>query len=131
MSNENLFAAPSEEELNDPLFAPPSEEELNPISKMDSFKAGAIQGGTLGFGDELAGAMNVGFDKSQAVLNKLGLASPSPSQVDEQLLQQGATGDLNPDMYTPARDQVRAENKAAEEANLKSHIDLIVYLLIE
>lgn len=122
MSNDNLFAAPSEEELNDPLFAPPSEEELNPISKMDSFKAGAVQGATLGFGDELAGAMNVGFDKSQALLNKLGLASPSPSQVDEQLLQQGATGDLNPDMYTQARDQVRAENKAAEEANLKSYI---------
>lgn len=91
-------------------------------SKMDSFKAGVVQGGTLGFGDELAGGMNVGFDKTQALLNKLGLASPSPSQVDEQLLQQGATGDLNPDMYTPARDQVRAENKAKEDANFKSYL---------
>jgi hypothetical protein len=139
MSNDDLFAPPSQEEIDDAMFAAPTEDELKSISPTpsetppekrnydmgESFTKGAVQGATMGFGDELSGALNSGMDKTQALLNKLGLASPSPSQVDEQLRQKGFSGDLldkNKTMYTEGRDVARAENKEAESQNPGSYI---------
>jgi hypothetical protein len=96
------------------------------ISKMESFGRGVQQGATLGTGDEFSGLVEGGADTTQMLLNKLGLADPSPTQVNEDLAKQGVNGDLGPqsfmDMYRQGRDSNRAENAAAEQANPMSFI---------
>lgn len=129
MSNDkDLFAPPSQEELDSTTFAAPTEDELKTFKEpkepqkyttKQALAKGAVQGATFGFGDELSGLTNSGLDKVQSLLNKLGLSSPSPSQVDASLRQQGFTGsdlldDKNNTMYTQARDQERMANAAAQ-----------------
>lgn len=121
MANDNDLGFVPDSEDNDLGFVADDQPQRD-ISKTESFLTGAREGASLGFDDELSGAMNVGFDKTQALLNKLGLASPSPTQMDEQLQAQGFTGDVNSNMYKEARDQLREEKKQAEEANKGSYI---------
>ena len=55
----DLYAPPTKEEL-DSLYAPPTKEELGNVSSMstgESLARGAAQGATMGFSDELAGAL--------------------------------------------------------------------------
>lgn len=90
-------------------------------SKLESLGRGARQGATMGFADELSGAVGTGLDVGQRLLNELGLAGPSPSQIGEQLKSKGVTGDVGPtdtmEMYQTLRDEERAAEKAAMEAN--------------
>lgn len=88
-------------------------------SQLSAFSGGAQQGLLAGHADELSGLIGAGLDKGQAALNKIGLASPSPSQVDEKLKSQGFKGDLKStlDIYKEMRDAKRNELKALEESN--------------
>lgn len=101
-------------------------EDAAPISKMDSALEGGRQGITAGFSDEGSGGVGAGMDAAQALLNKLGLASPSPTQVSEQLASQGVKGDVGPqstlDMYRQFRDEDRTKMEAAQKANPGSFI---------
>jgi hypothetical protein len=94
---------------------------FEPGSKTDSFQKGAEQGLTLGTADEGRGFISAGMDAGQALLNKLGLMGPSPTQVNEQLAKDGFTGDVGPqsvlEAYQQARDSARKEYQAAQEAN--------------
>lgn len=96
------------------------------ISKMESAGRGIQQGATLGFGDEFSGAVEGGADLVQQALNKLGLAGPSVTQVNQQLASEGTKGDLGPqgllDLYRQGRDSNRLENKQAQEANPMSYL---------
>lgn len=104
---------PSEVEVVEPEAVKPS--------KLESFGRGARQGATMGFAEEAGAGLGAGLDVGQRLLNELGLAGPSPSQVSEQLKSQGATGDIGPtdttEMYQALRDEERAAEKAAMEAN--------------
>lgn len=84
------------------------------FSQLESGLKGALQGATLGFEDELAGAIGTGLDKSQELLNKLGIAGKSPSQVDKEV-------GLDSDMYSEFRDAARKENEQAQEQNPMSY----------
>lgn len=84
-------------------------------SKLQSGLKGALQGASLGFEDELAGLVGSGLDKSQELLNKLGLADKSPSQVDKEL-------GLDNDMYKEFRDAARQQNLEAEQQNPLSYM---------
>ena len=70
---------------------------FEPGSKSEAIVRGASQGATLGFGDEIQAAIRAGASK--------------------------LTGDQRPvsDIYTQLRDEERAANKAAQEANPKSY----------
>lgn len=122
MSDESIPKFEETEEL------PPSwddthelDENGQPVSRLESFGRGVQQGTTLGFGDEIGGAAQAGLDSTQALLNKIGMAPPSPSQVGADLAAQGITGDIGPestgDMYREGRDENRALNDAAAKAN--------------
>jgi len=71
---------------------------------------GIADGATLGFGDELGGTIAAGLDKGHALLNKLGLADKSPSQIDKEL-------DIESNMYKDVRDSLRKEQKQLAEQN--------------
>lgn len=60
------------------------------------YAAATGQSSIAGLGDELGGAIQAGLDIGQRGLNKIGLASPSPVQVAQQLKEQGVTGDIGP-----------------------------------
>lgn len=96
------------------------------ISKTKSAVEGGRQGMTLGFADEGVGAVGAGLDSVQALLNDLGIASESPSQVNAKLKAQGFTGDIGPTdsagMYSQMRDEDRAQSEAAMKANPGSFI---------
>ena len=62
----------------------------------DAVVKGVTSGATLGGQGVLGGAIQAGLDLGQKGLNKMGLASPSPTQVSSQLAKQGATGDVGP-----------------------------------
>jgi hypothetical protein len=69
----DLFAPPSKEEMNSALMAPPSPEELGlksspkssdiQMGQGEALMRALEQGGTLGFGDELNGALETGVNK--------------------------------------------------------------------
>ena len=145
MSNDNLFAPPTKEELNAAMFAPPSQEELSLINKINAvaipqhvtskspllestlaFEKGAEQGVTLGFGDELAG----GIQKGLQGLASLGIPgilpegiTQTPDEVNQELLSKGFTGqDLNKTTYESARDDARKEYDQARKDNSKSYV---------
>ena len=84
-------------------------------SKLQSGLKGALQGASLGFEDEMAGLVGSGLDKSQELLNKLGIADKSPSQVDKEL-------GLENDMYKNFRDAARQQNLEAEKENPLSYM---------
>lgn len=90
------------------------------ISKLESFGRGARQGATMGFGEEIGAGIGAGLDVGQRILNELGLASPSPTQVAEQLKAKGITN-AGPtsaqELYTQLRDEDRAAEAAAMKAN--------------
>lgn len=80
------------------------------ISGAESALAGAKQGMTLGFVDELGGGIQAGLDK----------VFGGVSDVDAELAAQGFQGDLLPDsssVYKQARDENRTDDKAARAAN--------------
>ncbi len=82
--------------------APPPEEG---VGKGESAYRGAVQGASLRFGDEVAAAFGAGaYGLAQGVRSYL------PGGVPEDAPEVG-------DVYTQLRDQFRAENAAAEEAN--------------
>jgi hypothetical protein len=99
---------------------------VQPISKAESALEGAKQLGSFGFSDELAGLLGSGLDLGQQGLNKVGLASPSPVQVNQELASQGMTGDLGPqsilDQYRQFRDQERQKSEQAQEQNPGSYL---------
>lgn len=108
-----------EEDVIDPMVKQKELEDR--YSKLESTGYGALQGATMGFADELEGAIGAGLDKGQALLNKLGLADESPSQVAQRLKDEGFTGDIGEtsleDIYATERDASRKKYKEAEEAN--------------
>lgn len=55
---------------------------------------GYSSGAAFGMAPIMGGAIQAGLDMGQKGLNKLGLASPSPSQVGAKLKASGATGDI-------------------------------------
>ena len=115
MSNKDLFAPPSEDELK--MFQAPTAEELvamqpEETSSLEAAKTGAFSGLSMGFLDELAGALEAG---GQAVGIK-GLGAPSVSDIGLQTPKGFDTKALL-EAYQKARDVRREqEKKAAEEA---------------
>lgn len=117
-----MFAPPTDEEKA--LFSAPTEQELKTPegpSAAEALARGTRQGASLGFADEGAGIANASFDAIQSAMNKLGLASQSPTQVAEFLKKQGVKGDIGPtselESYRGARDEARVKEKAAQEAH--------------
>lgn len=78
----------------------------------DAVLAGAGSGLLLGGQNMLGGAIQAGLDMGQKGLNKLGLASPSPTQVNAKLAAQGTTGDVGPtndkDLYYQGKHETEA-----------------------
>lgn len=115
MSNKDLFAPPSEDELK--MFQAPTAEELvamqpEETSSLEAAKTGAFSGLSMGFLDELAGVLEAG---GQAVGIK-GLGAPSVSDVGLQTPKGFDTKALL-EAYQKARDVRREqEKKVAEEA---------------
>lgn len=99
-------------------FAP---EDISP-EKMGAGQAallGAEQGLTLGNSDEMSGGIGAGLDKTQALMAKLGLAEPSPTEVNAKLASEGTQGKFGPkstlDLYKEMRDEERAKIKKGAE----------------
>lgn len=110
---EDLPLAANEDDWEDQPIetnAQPSE-----ISKAQSALKGSQQGLTMGFSDEIGGAIQSGMDKVA------GLFGESPSEVNARLAAEGTTGDVGPtssgEMYDVARDEERDALKAARDAN--------------
>lgn len=94
---------------NDIVIEQPKKEKP---TRKESFMAGAEQGATLGFADEIGGAMQQGMSLTQDLLHKLGIAdNPSPYTQDREL---GIDPDADP--YIEGRDMAREKYKAAEQA---------------
>lgn len=91
------------------------------ISKLESAIQGGRQGITGALGDEGVGAGGAALDSVQSLLNTLGIAGPSPSQVNAKLKDSGVTGDVGPttagEIYDQFRDEDRAQMEAAAKAN--------------
>lgn len=99
MNREDLFAPPTQEELD--LFAPPTQEEINqfvnPVQQESTSIAQALghnaaSGATLGFSDELLGAVNSPVGAVKALLQKVGIGNLEDKDVQK---------------YTEARDKER------------------------
>ena len=89
------------------------------ISQTESASRGALQGATLGFGEEIAGGLGSIYDKVMSYIPS------TPQNVDAQLADQGFKGDVDKSMldrYKEQRDLVRDDNKSAEEANSGSYL---------
>jgi hypothetical protein len=90
-------APPTQEELGggqDAWAAPPTQAELGQGPGMlESLGRGALQGGTLGFSDEIAGGIEAAMDKIRGGHEDIGK------------------------LYVKHRDESRANNAAAEQAN--------------
>lgn len=89
----------------------------------DAILKGVTSGAMLGGEGVLGGAIQSGLDLGQAGLNKLGLASPSPTQVNAQLASQGATGNIGPtgekDLYYQGKHETNADFDATQAKNPK------------
>lgn len=86
------------------------------ISQMESAGLGAVQGATLGFGDEIGAALTAPIATAAEYLDD------SPESVEQQLIDQGFTGDLEGHQgllkkYQELRDTTRESNKEAQETN--------------
>lgn len=75
--------------------APEQEPVHAPHSIAKTAKEHGVEGLALGHGDTIAGGINKALDKGMRITNKLGLTGPSPYEVDERLVADGATGDLS------------------------------------
>lgn len=93
----------------------PELKEENTPSMLESGARGLAQGATLGFADELGGAIGAGIDKIA------GLFGESPTEVNAKLAAQGFKGDIGPtnfkEAYKQSRNEQRADDLAAQEAN--------------
>lgn len=98
-----------------------TEEIVDGISKVDSAIEGGRHGVSMGTSDEIGGLVGAGLDKTQQLLNALGLADKSPSQVNTELAKQGVTGDVGPEdllsTYRQYRDEERSKMDAAQRTN--------------
>jgi len=103
----------------------------NPTSKTESFAAGATQGATLDFGDEIYGATHAALGKipgGRAVLNKLmGLPGDyAPVELTDSAQQRADQMGMNtPDSiysYTGLRDRARGAFNNAYESNPKTYL---------
>lgn len=90
MNREDLFAPPTQEELD--LFAPPTQEEIDkfitPIKRDSTSIAQALghnfaSGATLGFSDELAGALNSPVGAVKTLLEKIGIGNIQDSDIKD------------------------------------------------
>ncbi len=85
------------------------------VSMLDSATRGYAQGSTLGFADEIGGAIGAGIDKIA------GLFGDSPTEVSAKLAEQGFKGDIGPTdfkgAYKQSRNEQRQDDLAAQEAN--------------
>jgi hypothetical protein len=81
------------------------------MERLKALLKGGQAGTTMGFSDELAGAI-------PAVMDKLGIAGGITEQ-NKKLAEQGFTGDVGPtnpeDLYTQERDVERAELAKAQD----------------
>lgn len=91
----------------------------NETGRLEALARGVADTRTYGNSDELGGVQDVAMDYGQRALNALGMADKSPGQVDQELKDQGFTGDLGPsnvkDIYLSGRNDERAKNKKAKE----------------
>lgn len=108
-----------DEELNDLGFQEINENKDKtkqpPANMAESAIAGATQGGTFGFSDEIGGGL-------QAILDAL--TGGKVSGTDKMLDDQGFTGDLTPSLgslYTKARDENRAIDASEKAQNPYSY----------
>lgn len=93
---------------------------LPQVTQPQAALTGAQQGLTMGFADELGGMTQSGLDRFQRLLNEYtGLVGKSPTQISEELAQQGFQGDLGPtssdELYKEATAEGRRELAASEE----------------
>lgn len=85
------------------------------ISQAESIGRGAYQGATLGFGENLRGMAEQGYNAVH------GLFGNSVTDVNQQLANQGFKGDIGPtsgaQLYEQSKLQDRSANEAAQKAN--------------
>lgn len=86
---------------------------------------GLTSGMTYGGQGILGGATQAGLDLGQQGLNKLGLASPSPTQVNAQLAAQGVTGNVGPTntsgIYSQGKKETQVDFAKAEAESPKAY----------
>jgi hypothetical protein len=76
---------------------------------------GVSQGATLGFSDEIGASIQGIADDAQTIGNMLGIVDPSPTQVSQELIDRGFSGDLATDAYGLAVRENRNIIKDAKE----------------
>ena len=101
----------------------PEEEQESDTSMLESGVKGAVQGASLGFGEELGAAA---LSLPKMAMSKISEMIPgSPEHTDALLREQGFTGDIEQegllDTYRSLRDTTRESNKEAQEANPVSY----------
>lgn len=120
MAEQNLPKFDETEELpsfdQTEVVAPAEPEKMGPGQ---AALLGAEQGLTLGTSDEISGGIGAGLDKTQALMAKLGLTGPSPTEVNAKLAAEGTKGNVGPkstlDLYKEMRDAERAKIKKGTE----------------
>lgn len=110
------LASPRERELSDDEAISMGLEPPRPgPSKAQSFGRGVVQGGTLGFGDEIAGSI-------QGALQEIGNAVPQGA-LRRLGIENYEGGRDNPDdVYRDARDHAQSLDEAAKAANPKTYL---------
>jgi len=105
------YVAP--EDMDDSLFDDtPAEQPAPDVSAVEAAGLGAQQGLTFGFADEIGAGMQSGMDRMQRMLNEYtGLVGESPSQVNERLRAEGASGDIGPTTLSGIYNQALQENR--------------------
>lgn len=82
---------------------------------------GFTEGVTMSGQDELGGLVQGALDLGMSATHKLGLTGPSPSQVGEQLKEQGFTGDIGPtttgEVYRQGQQETAADFEQASKEN--------------
>lgn len=125
MSNDDIFAPPSQEELNNSMFAAPTADELSsskspeakaPESTANTLVTKLAEGGSLGLDDELAGLISgagrvAGVSGLGGKIKDIGLAKDGPTLDMEKLLQ----------AYRDTRDKTRSmKDQMSEESPILS-----------
>lgn len=82
------------------------------VGRTQSGVLGAMQGGSFGFGDEIAGAVSAVLPEALRMEEDRKAVAPGLSD-----LVKGSAGDTLADRYHRARDYYRQKNAAAQEAN--------------
>lgn len=129
MANKDIFAPPSEKELNDlaadPRFAPPTAEELAPpapeYSTVEALGKGIQQGSQLGFADELTGigtALGSKLADTDFARFLAGVRGPTPEQ--QATLDKLQIQEAQPSFYEEYRAGQQAEQARQAQAR-KEH----------